>query len=125
MIVLEYENNLMFGAAMTIAPSHQALGHHQSHPRRTVLERREAAAERVEPRGRRTMTAEERACALVDRGTFTWINRQYAAKAGVVTGWGLVDGRPVVVTSQDAAIASGARFHAENTSVLVGWPAFS
>ena len=54
------------------------------------------------------MTAEERAVALVDRGTFTWINRQYAEKAGVVTGWGMVDERPVVVTSQDAAIASGA-----------------
>ena len=109
MIVLEYENNLMFGVSMTIAPNHPALSPaHASHPRRAVLERREAAAQRVEPRGRRTMTAEERACALVDRGTFTWMNRQYAAKAGVVTGWGLVDGRPVVVTSQDAAIASGA-----------------
>src|SRR5919112_651663 len=98
MIVLEYENHLMFGAFMTIAPHHEAQGHHAvTHPRRAVLERREAAAQRVEPRGRRTMTAEERAVALVDRGTFTWINRQYAAKAGVVTGWGLVDGRPIVV----------------------------
>jgi acetyl-CoA carboxylase carboxyltransferase component len=89
---------------MTIAPSPSAVSHH----RRRVLDRREAADERVEPRGRRTMTAEERACALVDRGTFTWLNRQHAAKAGVVTGWGHVDGRPVVVTSHDAAIASGA-----------------
>jgi acetyl-CoA carboxylase carboxyltransferase component len=90
---------------MTIAPIQPHAG---SAHRRTVLERREAAAQRVEPRGRRTMTAEERACALVDRGTFTWLNRQHSAKAGVVTGWGLVDGRPVVVTSHDAAIASGA-----------------
>ena len=81
---------------MTIAPNQAPSHAHVSHPRRQVLERREAAAERVEPRGRRTMTAEERAGALVDRGTFTWLNRQYAAKAGVVTGWGLVDGRPVV-----------------------------
>lgn len=89
---------------MTIAPTRHDVSPH----RLTVIERREAAAARVEPRGRRTMTAEERANALVDGGTFTWMNRQHAAKAGVVTGWGLVDGRPVVIASHDAAIASGA-----------------
>ncbi|MFL6089550.1 MAG: acyl-CoA carboxylase subunit beta [Aeromicrobium sp.] len=89
---------------MTIAPIRPDVSRH----RRSVLDRRDAAAARVEPRGRRSMTAEERACALVDHGTFTWLKRQHAANAGVVTGWGMVDGRPVVVASHDAAIASGA-----------------
>ena len=58
--MLVYEKPLMFGVSMTIAP----IRHDVSRHRQSVLERREAAAERVEPRGRRTMTAEERACAL-------------------------------------------------------------
>lgn len=89
---------------MTIAPSRSDVSAH----RRSVLQRRETAAVRVEPRGRRTMTAAERAQTLADAGTFAWLNRQHAARAGVVTGWGMVDGRPVVVASHDAAIASGA-----------------
>jgi len=75
-------------------------------------ERRRARFARVEPRGARVHTARERAELLMDEGTFVEFTPLRAAQpgagSGVVTGWGLVDGRPVVVASHDAAIASGA-----------------
>lgn len=80
---------------------------------RTALDqRRRERFARVEPRGARVHTARERAEILLDEGTFHELAPLRAAQpgagSGVVTGWGLVDGRPVVVASHDAAIASGA-----------------
>lgn len=79
--------------------------------RSTLDERRARRSTRVAPRGARQHTARERADLLVDRGTFveTVALRSIDGKGtGVVTGWGRVDGRPVVVVSHDAAVASGA-----------------
>lgn len=80
-------------------------------PRDVLLQRRAERAVRVEPRGRREHTARERAEMLLDAGTFvemTPMRSSGGAGSGVVAGWGLVDGRPVVVASHDAAVASGA-----------------
>ena len=66
---------------------------------------------RVEPRGKRAHTARERAQLLVDDGTFVETTRLRGSAdsgSGVITGWGLVDGRPIVVVSHDATVASGA-----------------
>ena len=78
---------------------------HTSHHRDSLVRRRHQP--RLEPRGKRTFTAGERAQLLLDPGTFVAMTRLRAG-AGVVTGSGLVDGRPVVVVSHDAAVASGA-----------------
>lgn len=79
---------------------------------RTRLEhRRQERFTRVEPRGKRVHTARERAELLVDAGSFvetTPLRSAHGGGSGVVTGWGLVDGRPVVIASHDAAVASGA-----------------
>lgn len=57
-------------------------------------------------------TARERAELLMDEGTFVELAPLRAAQpgagSGLVAGWGLVAGRPVVVACHDAAIASGA-----------------
>ncbi|WP_375002293.1 acyl-CoA carboxylase subunit beta [Aeromicrobium sp. CTD01-1L150] len=84
-----------------------------SHDHRDVLaQRRQERGERVEPRGRRTHTARERAELFVDAGSFVELTPLRTAGSnagsGVVIGWGMVDGRPVVVASHDAAVASGA-----------------
>ncbi|MFD1859084.1 acyl-CoA carboxylase subunit beta [Aeromicrobium camelliae] len=79
---------------------------------RTRLEdRRQERFRRVEPRGKRVHTARERAEMLVDAGSFvetTPLRAAHGGGSGVVTGWGLIDGRPVVIASHDAAVASGA-----------------
>ncbi|MTB88838.1 acyl-CoA carboxylase subunit beta [Aeromicrobium senzhongii] len=83
-----------------------------SAPRASLEQRRRERFARVEPRGARVHTARERAELLLDEGTFVELaplkSAQPGAGSGVVTGWGLVDGRPVVVACHDAAIASGA-----------------
>ncbi|MGJ9413111.1 acyl-CoA carboxylase subunit beta [Aeromicrobium sp. CF4.19] len=88
------------------APAHAA-GH-----RDVLAQRRQERTARVEPRGRRSHTARERAELLLDAGTFVEIGPLRTAGStggtGVVIGWGLIDGRPVVVASHDAAVASGA-----------------
>lgn len=80
--------------------------------RATLNTRRTDRYARVEPRGARVHTARERAELLVDEGSFVETTPLRAAQpgagSGVVTGWGLIDGRPVVVACHDAAIASGA-----------------
>ncbi|MCR4513068.1 acyl-CoA carboxylase subunit beta [Aeromicrobium sp. 50.2.37] len=82
------------------------------HHRDVLAQRRQERTARVEPRGRRVNTARERAHLLVDEGTFVEISPLRTAGpssgSGVVIGWGLVGGRPVVVASHDAAVASGA-----------------
>ncbi|MCW2747805.1 MAG: propionyl-CoA carboxylase, partial [Nocardioidaceae bacterium] len=72
------------------------------------------------PTGGREFTARERAEMFVDAGTFVEIspmrtpraNSYGAARAddasGVIVGWGMVEGRPVVVVSHDFSVASGA-----------------
>lgn len=81
-------------------------------PRSHLDDKRRERFARVEPRGARVHTARERAELLLDDGTFVELAPLRAAQpgagSGVVTGWGLVDGRPVVVACHDAAIASGA-----------------
>lgn len=80
--------------------------------RDVLTQRRAERFERVEPRGRRQHTARERAELFCDPGSFVEIAPLRTAGstggAGVVTGWGTVAGRPVVVASHDAAVASGA-----------------
>lgn len=90
-----------------------AVEHHigDSDDRTRLAERRALRFTRTEPRGQRTYTARERAEFLFDPGTFvelTPLRGAGASGCGVVTGWGKVDGRPVVVTSHDAEVASGA-----------------
>lgn len=83
------------------APDHRA----------TLEDRRTQRFARVEPRGKRVHTARERVELFFDEGTFnetTPMRSAHGGGSGVVTGWGLVDGRPVVVASHDAAVASGA-----------------
>ncbi|MET1134083.1 MAG: acyl-CoA carboxylase subunit beta [Aeromicrobium sp.] len=84
----------------------------ESAPRAGLDSRRRERFARVEPRGARVHTARERADLLMDEGTFVELAPLRAATpgagSGVITGWGLVDGRPVVVACHDAAIASGA-----------------
>ena len=78
---------------------------------RDVLARRRTY-EPARPRGRRVFTAQERARLLLDPDTFVPLTPMRGMgegrSIGVVTGWGLMEGRPVVVVSHDAAIASGA-----------------
>ncbi|OUZ11673.1 propionyl-CoA carboxylase [Aeromicrobium sp. PE09-221] len=79
--------------------------------RATLARRRTERFARVEPRGKRVHTARERVELFFDDGTFnetTPMRSAHGGGSGVVTGWGLVDGRPVVVASHDAAVASGA-----------------
>jgi acetyl-CoA carboxylase carboxyltransferase component len=82
------------------------------HHRDALLARRAKTAERVTPRGRRAFTARERVEELVDDGTFVPFAPLRAVEpgtiAGVVTGWGLVEGRAIVVISHDSAIGAGA-----------------
>lgn len=77
----------------------------------TLSERRRHRFTRVEPRGKREHNARERAELLCDPGTFvesTPLRGTASAGAGVITGWGLVDGRKIAVVSHDASVASGA-----------------
>ncbi len=64
------------------------------------------------PRGKRSHSAAARARLLMDPGTFQPLipvrRREDGATSGVVAGWGLVDGRPVVAISHDAAVGAGA-----------------
>ncbi len=79
--------------------------------RAALTQRRRDAAVRVEPRGRRQYTARERVDMFVDAGSFVEITPLRTADGrgtGVLTGWGMVEGRPVVVIAHDAAVASGA-----------------
>ena len=85
---------------------------------RAVLEQHRAGRfARIEPKGKRVHTARERAERLLDTGTFVETTPLRTAGtrpdgtssgSGVVAGWGLIDGRPVVVICHDAAVASGA-----------------
>lgn len=79
----------------------------QPHHRDQLLRRR--AREVAVPRGARAHTAHERARLMCDPGTFVELTPERAGgRAGVVTGWGSVEGRPVMVVAHDAAVASGA-----------------
>lgn len=78
---------------------------HVTHHRDTLGTRRHKP--RVEPRGKRSFTAGERARLLLDPDTFVAMTPM-RSEAGVVTGWGLAEGRPVVVISHDAEVRSGA-----------------
>ncbi|EFQ83667.1 carboxyl transferase domain protein [Aeromicrobium marinum DSM 15272] len=83
----------------------------ESAHRAALTQRRRERTARVEPRGRRQFTAHERADMFVDAGSFvpfTPLRTADGQGPGVVTGWGRVAGRPVVVVAHDAAVASGA-----------------
>lgn len=83
----------------------------ESAHRAALTQRRRERHQRVEPRGRRQHTARERAEMLVDAGSFAELAPLRTAGGvgtGVVTGWGRVEGRPVVIVAHDAAVASGA-----------------
>ncbi len=81
-----------------------------------LANKRQERLHRVEPRGGREFTALERAEMFVDAGSFVEISPMRRPKGedprrtgcGVIVGWGMVDGSPVVVASHDASIASGA-----------------
>lgn len=84
---------------------------HTPHHTATLNKKRHLRLARIEPRGKRSYTARERAERLVDPGTFEELTRLRGSAqsgSGVVTGWGLVEGRAIVVVSHDASIASGA-----------------
>ncbi|GAA1738186.1 acyl-CoA carboxylase subunit beta [Aeromicrobium alkaliterrae] len=79
--------------------------------RSALTQRRRDRMARIEPRGAREHTARERVELLVDAGSFVEITPLRTADGkgtGVLTGWGRVDGRSVVVIAHDAAVASGA-----------------
>lgn len=98
----------MFGGSAVTQQLESAAPHHRD----ALLARRAKTAERVTPRGRREFTARERVEELLDDGTFVPFAPLRAVEpgtiAGVVTGWGLVEGRPIVVISHDSAIGAGA-----------------
>lgn len=88
-----------------------------SGPRQVLADRRAARFAYVEPKGKRVYTARERAELLLDDGSFVEMAPLRtagtrpdgtASGSGVVAGWGLVGGRPVVAICHDAAVASGA-----------------
>lgn len=87
-----------------------------SSPADDLAARRRDRLTRIAPRGGREFTALERAEMFVDPGTFVAISPMRKPPGedpvrhgcGVVVGWGLVNGTPVVIASHDAAIASGA-----------------
>ena len=64
-----------------------------------------AGAEKIKKSGK--LTARERVCLLLDEGSFME-QAMLFADAGVVTGAGTVDGRPVYVVAQDFAVMDGA-----------------
>lgn len=83
--------------------------------RDAVLERR-ARLQSVRPRGGRVRTARQRAEALLDPGTFTELDPFRRSKGssagardgdGVVTGWGMIGGRPAVVIAHDFSHVGG------------------
>lgn len=87
------------------------------HQRQVLTQHRAARFARIEPKGKRVHTARERAELLFDEDTFVEMTPLRTAGtrpdgtptgSGVVAGWGLVDGRPVVAICHDAAVASGA-----------------
>ena len=64
-----------------------------------------AGAEKIKKSGK--LTARERVGMLLDEGSFME-QAMLFADAGVVTGAGTVDGRPVYVVAQDFAVMDGA-----------------
>ena len=80
------------------------------------------------------LTARERLCLLLDPGSFTELDalaehhctlfgmeKQTLPADGVVTGWGLVDGRKVFVYAQDFTVAGGSlgKMHAQKITKLM------
>lgn len=111
MLGLGYEESLMFRESLVTQIVPSVADSIDSSHRQQLAEHRQNRYTRVAPRGKREYTARERAELLFDAGTFVELTplRGGSEKGcGVVTGWGNVDGRPVVVTSHDAAVASGA-----------------
>ena len=53
------------------------------------------------------LTARERIAALIDEASFVELDT-LIADAGVITGYGLIDGRPAYVYAQDYTVKSGA-----------------
>jgi len=70
-----------------------------------ILDENAAGVEKQKKSGK--MTARERVALLLDGGSFMEQN-MLACDAGVVTGSGTVDGRPVYVFAQDFAVMNGA-----------------
>lgn len=81
-------------------------------PREVLAHKRRERMARIAPKGNREFTARERAEMFVDAGSFVEISPLRKANesggSGVVIGWGMTSGHPVVVASHDAAVASGA-----------------
>ena len=97
---------------MTQLDTQQASTQATSDHRNVLTQRRDEQFARVEPKGTRAYTALERAETLVDPGTFVLLTPLRKAgptsSSGVVTGWGMTSGHPVVVISHDAAVGAGA-----------------
>lgn len=74
-----------------------------------------AAVERQRAAGR--LTARERVQKLVDAGSFVETD-SFMAEAGCVTGYGLVNQRPVYVLAQDATVRGGAMSQAQKRKML-------
>ncbi len=70
-----------------------------------ILDENSAGVEKQKKSGKKT--ARERVCLLLDDGSFLE-QSMLVADAGVVTGCGTVDGRPVYVVAQDFAVMNGA-----------------
>ena len=73
--------------------------------KQAILEENAAGVEKQKKSGK--LTARERVALLLDGGSFMEQNMLFA-DAGVVTGSGTVDGRPVYVFAQDFAVMNGA-----------------
>ncbi len=87
-----------------------------------VRERRQAAlegdaAQIAAIHGAGKLTARERVKLLMDEASFVELDT-LAADAGVVTGYGLIDGRPAYVYAQDYTVKSGAVGAAQARKIL-------
>jgi len=101
----------------SVQPDQQVMLSTPDDQREVLTQRRRDRFARIEPKGKRVHTARERAELLFDEDTFVEMAPMRSAGrrpdgtptgSGVVAGWGLVDGRPVVAICHDAAVASGA-----------------
>jgi acetyl-CoA/propionyl-CoA carboxylase carboxyl transferase subunit len=93
---------------------------HRSDPRELLTQRRQTKLRLAAPGGERQFTARQRVEHFVDQGTFVELaplrhprpggygpRRTGVDGDGVVTGWGMVEGSPVVVISHDFSVSGG------------------
>lgn len=83
--------------------------------KQAILEKSAAGAEQLKQGGK--LSARERVALLLDAGSFVE-QGMLACDAGVVTGSGTVDGRPVFVLAQDFAVLHGAMGAAQAKKIV-------